>query len=45
MTQPGHDTDHPASLERGHPFRQWKTRRIPDTELTLSGYFRANDKT
>ncbi|MEV4755361.1 MBL fold metallo-hydrolase [Micromonospora sp. NPDC049559] len=37
--------DHPARLERGHPFRQWKTWRIPGTELTLTGYSRANDKT
>lgn len=38
-------SDHPARLERGHPFRQWKTWRIPGTELTLTGYSRANDKT
>ncbi len=38
-------TDHPALLERGHPFRQWKTWRIPGTELTITGYSRANDKT
>ncbi|MDG4786107.1 MBL fold metallo-hydrolase [Micromonospora sp. WMMD1102] len=37
--------DHPALLERGHPFRQWKTWRIPGTRLTLTGYSRANDKT
>jgi ribonuclease Z len=37
--------DHPERLERGHPFRQWKTWRIPGTELTLTGYSRANDKT
>ncbi|GAB3978305.1 hypothetical protein GCM10029978_070660 [Actinoallomurus acanthiterrae] len=36
---------HPELLERAHPFRQWKTWRIPGTELTLSGYSRANDKT
>ncbi|MGP3684271.1 MBL fold metallo-hydrolase [Streptomyces sp. IBSNAI002] len=36
---------HPERLERGHPFRQWKTWRIPGTELTLTGYSRANDKT
>jgi ribonuclease Z len=36
---------HPERLERGHPFRQWKTWRIPDTGLTLAGYSRANDKT
>ncbi|MEV4166336.1 MBL fold metallo-hydrolase [Nonomuraea dietziae] len=41
MTQ----ADHPARLEQGHPFRQWKTWRIPGTELTLTGYSRANDKT
>lgn len=37
--------NHPARLEQGHPFRQWKTWRIPGTELTLTGYSRANDKT
>ncbi|AQZ62167.1 Metal-dependent hydrolases of the beta-lactamase superfamily III [[Actinomadura] parvosata subsp. kistnae] len=37
--------DHPELLERGHPFRQWKTWRIPGTDLTLTGYSRANDKT
>ncbi|MEV4254531.1 MBL fold metallo-hydrolase [Spirillospora sp. NPDC049652] len=37
--------EHPARLERGHPFRQWKTWRIPGTGLTLTGYSRANDKT
>ncbi|GAA4091531.1 MBL fold metallo-hydrolase [Actinomadura miaoliensis] len=37
--------DHPELLERGHPFRQWKTWRIPGAELTLTGYSRANDKT
>ncbi|WP_026413251.1 MBL fold metallo-hydrolase [Actinomadura oligospora] len=37
--------DHPARLEQGHPFRQWKTWRIPGTGLTLTGYSRANDKT
>ncbi|WP_331769897.1 MBL fold metallo-hydrolase (plasmid) [Embleya sp. NBC_00888] len=36
---------HPELLERGHPFRQWKTCRIPGTDLTLTGYSRANDKT
>ncbi|MEV2268528.1 MBL fold metallo-hydrolase [Nonomuraea africana] len=46
MTQPDMTAaDHPARLERGHPFRQWKTWRIPGTELTLTGYSRANDKT
>ncbi|NUP48019.1 MAG: MBL fold metallo-hydrolase [Catenulispora sp.] len=38
-------TDHPDRLEHGHPFRQWKVWRIPGTELTLTGYSRANDKT
>ncbi|WP_433474386.1 MBL fold metallo-hydrolase [Spirillospora sp. CA-142024] len=37
--------DHPEPLERGHPFRQWKTWRIPGADLTLTGYSRANDKT
>ncbi|MFG1999315.1 MBL fold metallo-hydrolase [Spirillospora sp. NPDC048911] len=37
--------EHPDLLEKGHPFRQWKTWRIPGTELTLTGYSRANDKT
>ncbi|MFI6604705.1 MBL fold metallo-hydrolase [Nonomuraea sp. NPDC050536] len=32
-------------LEQGHPFRQWKTWRIPGAELTITGYSRANDKT
>ncbi|WTW99514.1 MBL fold metallo-hydrolase [Streptomycetaceae bacterium NBC_01309] len=36
---------YPELLEQGHPFRQWKTWRIPGTELTLTGYSRANDKT
>ncbi|HEX4812372.1 MAG TPA: MBL fold metallo-hydrolase [Nonomuraea sp.] len=35
----------PGRLERGHPFRQWKTWRLPGTQLTLTGYSRANDKT
>ncbi|GAA2574127.1 MBL fold metallo-hydrolase [Actinomadura fulvescens] len=35
----------PEPLDKGHPFRQWKTWRIPGTELTLTGYSRANDKT
>ncbi|MEV0309241.1 MBL fold metallo-hydrolase [Nonomuraea fuscirosea] len=35
----------PDRLERGHPFRQWKTWRMPGTSLTLTGYSRANDKT
>ncbi|MFE7777067.1 MBL fold metallo-hydrolase [Streptomyces sp. NPDC057445] len=46
MTQaPARQAAHPDRLERGHPFRQWKTWRIPGTELTLTGYSRANDKT
>ncbi|MGK5672180.1 MBL fold metallo-hydrolase [Micromonospora sp. URMC 106] len=46
MTEPDlTPADHPARLERGHPFRQWKTWRIPGTSLTLTGYSRANDKT
>ncbi|MGK5553780.1 MBL fold metallo-hydrolase [Actinomadura kijaniata] len=45
MRVPERRSDHPALLERGHPFRQWKTWRIPGTELTLTGYSRANDKT
>jgi ribonuclease Z len=36
---------YPDRLERGHPFRQWKTWRLPGTQLTLTGYSRANDKT
>ncbi|MEV4319657.1 MBL fold metallo-hydrolase [Actinocrispum sp. NPDC049592] len=36
---------HPDRLDRGHPFRQWKTWRIPGTSVTLTGYSRANDKT
>ncbi|MEV1000992.1 MBL fold metallo-hydrolase [Nonomuraea sp. NPDC050202] len=36
---------HPELLERGHPFRQWKTWRLPGTQLTLTGYSRAADKT
>ncbi|MEO8699747.1 MAG: MBL fold metallo-hydrolase [Kofleriaceae bacterium] len=36
---------HPARLEQGHPFRQWKTWTIPGTTLTITGYSRANDKT
>ncbi|WP_243744683.1 hypothetical protein [Streptomyces hainanensis] len=38
-------TPHPDRLELGHPFRQWKTWRIPGAKLTLTGYSRANDKT
>ncbi|WP_214107677.1 MBL fold metallo-hydrolase [Acrocarpospora catenulata] len=36
---------HPERLAQGHPFRQWKTWRIPGAEVTLMGYSRANDKT
>ncbi|MFI8101151.1 MBL fold metallo-hydrolase [Streptomyces sp. NPDC086023] len=36
---------HPELLDAGHPFRQWKTWRMPGTGLTLTGYSRANDKT
>lgn len=39
-----HD-DGPEPLREGHPFRQWKTWRIPGTRLTITGYSRANDKT
>ncbi|MDF2710404.1 MAG: hypothetical protein K0R62_6056 [Nonomuraea muscovyensis] len=35
----------PERLERGHPFRQWKTWKLPGTRLSLTGYSRANDKT
>ncbi|WP_354637937.1 MBL fold metallo-hydrolase [Kitasatospora camelliae] len=49
MTQaperPAAPADHPERLTAGHPFRQWKTWRIPGTRLTLTGYSRANDKT
>lgn len=44
-----HRTDqrisHPQRLGKGHPFRQWKTWKIPGTGLSLTGYSRANDKT
>lgn len=40
-----HRARHPDRLERGHPFRQWKTWQIPGTSLTLTGYSRSNDKT
>jgi ribonuclease Z len=36
---------HPDRLSHAHPFRQWKTWRIPGTDFTLTGYSRANDKT
>ncbi|QFQ99494.1 hypothetical protein F9278_28820 [Streptomyces phaeolivaceus] len=46
MTHPPEQrVDHPQRLDKGHPFRQWKTWRIPGTGLTLTGYSRANDKT
>ena len=32
-------------LERGHPFRQWKSWTIPGAGVTMSGYSRSNDKT
>ncbi|MBB6346536.1 MBL fold metallo-hydrolase [Nonomuraea muscovyensis] len=35
----------PERLERGHPFRQWKTWKLPGTRLSLTGCSRANDKT
>ncbi|SEG92014.1 ribonuclease Z [Nonomuraea solani] len=38
-------TAHPDRLDQGHPFRQWKTWRIPGTGITMTGYSRANDKT
>ncbi|WP_432827656.1 MBL fold metallo-hydrolase [Dactylosporangium sp. CA-092794] len=36
---------HAAPLVQGHPFRQWRTWTLPGTDLTLTGYSRANDKT
>ncbi|WP_371578281.1 MBL fold metallo-hydrolase [Streptomyces sp. NBC_01314] len=42
---PERRVSHPQRLDEGHPFRQWKTWRIPGTGLTLTGYSRANDKT
>ncbi|URM98180.1 MBL fold metallo-hydrolase [Actinomadura madurae] len=45
MRVPEQRPEYPELLERGHPFRQWKTWRIPGAELTLTGYSRANDKT
>ncbi|MGW5345668.1 MBL fold metallo-hydrolase [Streptomyces sp. NPDC004050] len=44
-TGPAPAPAHPDRLEQGHPFRQWKTWRMPGTGLTLTGYSRANDKT
>lgn len=45
-TMHGHPGPHHVDrLERGHPFRQWKSWTIPGTRLTLQGYSRANDKT
>lgn len=43
--RPEQRVSHPQRLDKGHPFRQWKTWRIPGTGLTLTGYSRANDKT
>lgn len=45
MPDSGTEPNHPGRLTHGHPFRQWQTYRIPGTELTLTGYSRANDKT
>jgi ribonuclease Z len=42
---PKQSVRHPERLDRGHPFRQWKTWQIAGTGLTLTGYSRANDKT
>lgn len=36
---------YPERLESKHPFRQWKTWKIPGTKLSLMGYSRSNDKT
>ncbi len=36
---------HADLLERGHPFRQWKSWAIPGAGVTMSGYSRSNDKT
>ncbi|MDG6105006.1 hypothetical protein Daura_32975 [Dactylosporangium aurantiacum] len=36
---------HAELLERGHPFRQWKSWPIPGAGVTMSGYSRSNDKT
>lgn len=32
-------------LKQGHPFRQWKTWRLPNTQWDITGYSRSNDKT
>ncbi|MDI2130707.1 MBL fold metallo-hydrolase [Yinghuangia seranimata] len=45
MTHPSAVPPHARLLERGHPFRQWKTWMMPGTGHTLNGYSRANDKT
>jgi ribonuclease Z len=42
---PEHTSPHAELLTAGHPFRQWKTWRMPGTDLSLTGYSRANDKT
>ncbi|MCH2046096.1 MAG: MBL fold metallo-hydrolase [Saprospiraceae bacterium] len=34
-----------ANLDKSHPFRQWLTWKIPNTDLTIEGYSRASDKT
>ncbi|MGI5184477.1 MBL fold metallo-hydrolase [Dactylosporangium sp. CA-152071] len=36
---------HAELLDRGHPFRQWKSWAIPGAGITMSGYSRSNDKT
>jgi ribonuclease Z len=36
---------HVELLDGGHPFRQWRTWRLPGSGLTLTGYSRSNDKT
>lgn len=34
----------PEKLDNKHPFRQWRKWKIPQTDLTLIGYSRSNDK-
>jgi ribonuclease Z len=36
---------HAEPLDDGHPFRQWRTWRLPGNGPTLVGYSRSNDKT
>ena len=36
---------HAIPMVDGHPFRQWRTWTLPGTEITVSGYSRAGDKT